>query len=99
MGAQPHDTVGEFGDAVGERHTAAFTAAYAAATEFAGTGERREALAAGGPSITLGGTHVDPQGTRAPSSSRGLRAGEGRTVKRLENIATQVNAIEEDFES
>ncbi len=27
-----------------------------------------------------------------------LRAGEGRTVKRLENIATQVGAIEEDFE-
>ena len=27
-----------------------------------------------------------------------LRAGEGRTVKRLENIAGQVNAIEEDFE-
>ena len=26
-----------------------------------------------------------------------LRAGEGRTVKRLENIAGQVNAIEEDF--
>jgi preprotein translocase subunit SecA len=26
-----------------------------------------------------------------------LRAGEGRTVKRLENIAAQVNAIEEDF--
>jgi hypothetical protein len=27
-----------------------------------------------------------------------LRAGEGRVVKRLENIAAQVNAIEEDFE-
>ncbi|MFZ1486014.1 preprotein translocase subunit SecA [Nostocoides sp.] len=27
-----------------------------------------------------------------------LRAGEGRTVKRLESIAAQVNAIEEDFE-
>ncbi|QNF93365.1 MULTISPECIES: preprotein translocase subunit SecA [Janibacter] len=27
-----------------------------------------------------------------------LRAGEGRTVKRLEGIAAQVNAIEEDFE-
>ncbi len=27
-----------------------------------------------------------------------LRAGEGRTVKRLEAIAVQVNAIEEDFE-
>ncbi len=28
-----------------------------------------------------------------------LRAGEGRTVKRLENLAAQVNAIEEDFEA
>lgn len=27
-----------------------------------------------------------------------LRAGEGRTLKRLDNIAAQVNAIEEDFE-
>ena len=27
-----------------------------------------------------------------------LRAGEGRMVKRLENIASQVNAIEEDFQ-
>ncbi len=27
-----------------------------------------------------------------------LRAGEGRTLKRLENIAAQVNAIEDDFE-
>ena len=27
-----------------------------------------------------------------------LRAGEGRIVKKLENIADQVNAIEEDFE-
>ena len=29
---------------------------------------------------------------------RMLRAGEGRAVKRLEGIAAQVNAIEEDFE-
>ena len=32
------------------------------------------------------------------SVERILRAGEGRTVKRLEGIAAQVNAIEEDFE-